>query len=296
MTFTCPQYLVETDWLQTQLDATDLRILDCTVTFRVHDDPARRNAVEIRSGREQWQRAHIPGSAFVDLTTELRDPANKQLMFPMPDAERFAAVMSERGIGPGTRVVLYDAMANMWAARVWWMLRVFGFEEAMVLNGGFGKWQREGRPLSAAAPGYPPARFLARPRPRLLASKEDVRAAIDDGQSCILNALSPEQHSGADPGPYARAGHIPSSINVPALSLVDPATQAYLDADTLRERFTQSGALQRERVITYCGGGIAACGAALALTLLGHEDVAIYDGSMTEWAADLAMPLVSGAA
>jgi thiosulfate/3-mercaptopyruvate sulfurtransferase len=292
MTFSNPQYLVETDWLQGQLDAADLRILDCTVTFRVPDDAARKNAVEILSGREHWQRGHIPGSAFVDLTTELRDPANNRLMFPMPDAERFAAVMSQRGIGPGTRVVLYDAMANMWAARVWWMLRAFGFDEAMVLNGGIGKWQREGRP---AAPDYPPACFIANPRPRLIADKQEVRAAIDDGQSCILNALNPEQHSGADPGPYARAGHIPFSINVPALSLVDPATQMYLDADTLRERFTQSGALQRKRVITYCCGGIAACGAALALTLLGHEDVAIYDGSMTEWAADLEMPLEIGA-
>ena len=294
MTFPNARYLIEPDWLANHLEDPDLRVLDCSVTFRVHDDPARRNPIEVLSGREQWQRAHIPGSGFADLTAALRDPHNDRMMFPMPDAARFSEAMSALGVGPGTRVALYDAMGHMWAARVWWMLRAFGFDEAMVLNGGFARWQREGRQLSTAASAYPPARFVAKPRSQLIARKEEVLAAISDGQSCVVNALSPEQHSGADPGPYGRPGHIPSSVNVPAMGLIDPATQMYLDAGSLHERFTRSGALQRKRVITYCGGGIAACSAALVLTLLGHEDVAVYDGSMTEWAADPAMPLVTG--
>jgi thiosulfate/3-mercaptopyruvate sulfurtransferase len=163
----------------------------------------------------------------------------------------------------------------------------------MVLNGGLAKWQREGRPITAGAARYPAAHFIARPRKKLIASKAEVRAAIDDGQTCILNALNPEQHSGQDRGPYKRAGRIPSSVNVPALGLIDPQTQQFLDAPTLRRQFTESGALARPRAITYCGGGIAACAAALVLTMLGHENVAVYDGSMTEWAADPAMPLVT---
>jgi thiosulfate/3-mercaptopyruvate sulfurtransferase len=294
MTLAYTQILIETDRLAARLDEPDLRILDCTVGFVMREDSAGVQQVEIVSGREEWRKAHLPGSAFVDLTRELKDQSNTRLMFAMPGAEQFSAVMSALGVGPGVTVVLYDSRGNMWAARVWWMLRAFGFDNAMVLNGGLPKWQREGRPLSTSASIYPPAQFVAKPRPQLIASKQEVLAAIGDGQTCILNALGPESHSGADPGIYGRPGRIPSSLNVPAMSLIDPQTQRFLELDVLRERFMQSSALARRRAITYCGGGIAACSAALALTLLGHDDVAVYDGSMREWAADTTLPMETG--
>jgi thiosulfate/3-mercaptopyruvate sulfurtransferase len=203
--------------------------------------------------------------------------------------------MSRHGVGEGTRVVLYDDMLNIWAARVWWMLRAFGFDDAAVLNGGWRQWTREGRPVSTAPPRYPPARFVARPRPELIATKDEVLAGIGSEATCLVNALDPEEYAGRGPVRYGRPGHIPSSVNLSFLSVVDPETHTYLPSEQLREQCTRVGALRKDRVITYCGGAIAASSAALVLTLLGVGDVAVYDGSLTEWAADPTLPLTTGA-
>lgn len=290
MSFAHPEYLVETDWLEAHLTDPDLRILDCTVLL--HPDPELGFRVE--SGEPGWRKGHIPGSGFADLATELSDP-DSPLRFTMSSATQFAEAMSRYGVGEGTRAVLYDSRLNMWAARVWWMLRAFGFDQAAVLNGGWRKWTKEGRPVSTAAPTYPPVRFVAHPRPRLIADKREVFAAIGDNSSCLLNALTAEDHAGKGPVRYKRPGRIPSSVNVPFSSLVDPDTQAYLPAELLRKQFAAVGATERGRVITYCGGGIAASSAALALTLLGIENVAVYDGSLSEWTADPTLPMETDA-
>lgn len=294
MTFQNPQYLVETDWLQTHLDDTNLRILDCTVYLPNYFDDSAAEKVEIVSGRENWEQGHIPGSAFADLVQDLCNPHNTQFMFPMPPAEQFEAAMSRYGVGEGTHVVLYDDMVNIWAARVWWMLRAFGFDHVAVLNGGWKKWTSEGRPISTAPPTYPPTQFVARPRPELIATKDEVLTAIDHQATCLINALDPDEHAGRGPVRYGRPGHIPSSVNVSFLNVLDPETNTYRSAEQLREQFNQVGALHKDRVITYCGGAIAACSDAFVLTLLGVNNVAVYDGSMTEWAADTTLPLVTG--
>lgn len=288
MTFANPQYLVETDWLQAHLGDPGLRILDCTVFLRRTD----AGGVRPESGRATWAQGHIPGSGFADLLADLSD-RDSPLPVMMPPADQFAAAMSRYGVGDGVRVVLYDASMNMWAARVWWMLRAFGFDQAAVLNGGWQKWTLEGRPVSTDAAACPPARFVARPRIGRMVSKDDVVAAINDPRTCLVNALSAEEHAGTVTR-VARSGHIPGSVNVPAGSLVDPKSHAYLAAEQLRARFEATGATKRDSVITYCGGGIAACSDALALTLLGVESVAVYDGSLSEWAADPALPMEVG--
>jgi 3-mercaptopyruvate sulfurtransferase SseA len=140
---------------------------------------------------------------------------------------------------------------------------------------------------------YPAAQFVVRPRPDLMADKREVLAAIGDSQQCILNALTVEDHLGTAVR-YGRAGHIASSVNVPTVALVDPVTHAYLPAAQLRAQFEAAGALSRERVITYCGGGIAASNDAFVLTLLGVPNVAVYDGSLLEWAADPTLPMDTG--
>ena len=120
------RYLVDTAWLQDHLDDPDLRILDCTVYLPNYFEESAQEKVEIVPGLQDYKRSHIPGSAFVDLVGDLTDKSNKRFMFPMPSADQFASVMSRLGVGEGTRVVLYDRMVNIWAARVWWMLRAFG--------------------------------------------------------------------------------------------------------------------------------------------------------------------------
>jgi thiosulfate/3-mercaptopyruvate sulfurtransferase len=121
-----------------------------------------------------------------------------------------------------------------------------------------------------------------------------VLAALGTDRTCVLNALTEEQHRGTGGVNYGRPGRIAGSANVPARDLVDPKTHAYLPADVLRAKFAAAGALDAGRVITYCGGGIAASSDAFVLTLLGRDDVAVYDASLSEWAADPALPMQTG--
>lgn len=288
MTFANPQWLVETADLARQLDDPALRILDCTVYLK----PAEGGGVRPVSGREDWARAHIPGSSYADLLGDLSD-RNTALPVMMPPPEQFAAAMSGYGVGEGTRVVLYDTGGGTWAARVWWMLRAFGFDAAAVLNGGWIKWTAEGRPVSADPPQHPPARFVARPRPQLIASRQDVLDVLEQRDHCLVNALSPDEFAGRV-SHVARPGRIPGSVNVPAASLVDPATNAFRPANELRALFQQAGVLDRAGVITYCGGGIAAAADAFVLALLGVDDIALYDGSLMEWAQDASLPMEAG--
>ena len=286
MPFKHPEYLVETEWLAAHLNDPHLRILDCTVFL--HADKKRGYRVE--SGYQKWQEGHIPGSGFADLTKELSDPHGR-FMFTMPSAERFAEAMSRYGVSEGTYVVLYDSLMNIWAARVWWMLRAFGFDNAAVLSGGWRKWRQEERPVSTTPTKHPFGHFVARPRPQLIARKSDVLAAIGSGTTCIINALTSEEHAGKGQSRYKRPGRIKSSVNVPFMTLVDSETHAYLPAKQLRARFAEVGALNRKHVVTYCGGGIAACSDAFVLTLLGVDNVAVYDGSLTEWTDDPETPM-----
>lgn len=279
------RFLIDTQSLQDDLENPDLRVLDCTVFLR----PGDNGGMTIESGRAHWEEGHIPGSAFVDLQEDLSDNT-QPLRFMMPTAEQFASAMSRLGVGEGTHVVLYDAAMNMWAARVWWMLRTFGFDDARVLDGGWKKWTLENRPVSTEPSSYPPANFVARPRPDLIATKEDVQAAIEDGATCIVDALAEEQYRGESTG-YARPGHIPGATNVPAMRIVDPETNEYLPLEELRKQFEDAGATSAGRVITYCGGGIAASSDAFVLSMLGHENVAVYDASLSEWATDPSLPL-----
>jgi thiosulfate/3-mercaptopyruvate sulfurtransferase len=177
---------------------------------------------------------------------------------------------------------------------VWWLLRVFGFDDAAVLNGGWQKWVREGRPVETGpAKPRPPGHFVVRELRPLMVGKDEVLRAIGDGGVCTLNALAPEQHAGSGGNSYGRPGRIKGSINLPAAHLLDPATNEFLPPDELRRRFESVGAFDKQ-VITYCGGGIAASADALALVMLGHPNVRLYDASMSEWAVDPSLPMETG--
>jgi thiosulfate/3-mercaptopyruvate sulfurtransferase len=281
--------LVQTDELESRLDDPELRVFDCTVVLEVGPD-----GVSVRSGRDGWAEAHVPGGDFLELLDELSDPASP-FRFMLPPAERFSEVMSAHGVGDGTRVVLYDRHNSAWAARVWWMLHAYGFDDAAVLDGGWTKWALEDRPTSTDAPAYPRVEFRARPRPGVFVGKEAVAAAVDEDATCLLNGLPVEMYRGEVPTvPGGRPGRIPTSLSMPVQELVDPTTNAYLPEPELRSRLERAGATSGGRVITYCGGGIAASGVAFALKLLGHDDVAVYDASLEEWATDPALPIEVG--
>ena len=279
--------LVETNWLEEHLNDTDLRLLDCRVLLL----PEESGGFRLESGRPNWEEGHIPGSGFVDFVTDLSDP-HSALPLMMPPAAQFADAMTRAGVSAHTRVILYDDFYNIWAARVWWMLRTSGFDNAAVLNGGWHKWTQEGRPVSDRPVAPTRGQFVATPRPALMVGKQEVLEAIQTPSSCLLNALTAEDHAGTGGMiQYPRPGRIASSENVSFYDLVDPQTHAYLPAEQLREKFEAVGATGAQHVITYCGAGIAASSEAFVLTLLGLEDVAVYDGSLMEWAADASLPM-----
>jgi thiosulfate/3-mercaptopyruvate sulfurtransferase len=282
--------LVSGDWLAPRLADAGLVVLDATVHLDAPSVPGE--PYDIRSGLADWHCEHLPGSRFADLIGELSDPG-APLPFTLPSSERFADALGRLGVGDDTTVVTYDSDIGMWAARLWWMLRVFGHHRAAVLDGGLEVWRGDGRPVtsepgSAAAP----ARFTPRVRPELVADRDEVLRALEDPSIVLVNALSPETHRG-DESRYGRAGHIPGSVNVPARSLLQ-ADGRFKRPSDLRHDFSESGALEADRVIAYCGGGISATNDALALALLGRDDIAIYDGSLREWAGDPELPLETG--
>lgn len=289
MSFAHPEYLVTTDWLAAHLGDPAVRVFDCTT----HLIPDPKATYQVVPGRADFEQAHVPGAQFIDLQGDLSDRAQR-LRFMRQAPEDFAAAMRRFGVNDGSRVILYSTANLWWASRVWWLLRVFGHDNAAVLDGGIQKWRREGRAIETgpAAP-RPPGDFTVREVRDLMADKQEVLAAIGDGAVCTLNALAPAQHSGAGGNSYGRPGRIAGSVNLPAAHLLDPETNTLLPADVLRARFGSVGALDK-RVITYCGGGIAASADALALVMLGHTDVRLYDASLSEWAVDPALPMETG--
>ena len=288
------KHLVDCDWLDQHLDAPELRIIECTSQLPNYFESSAADGLELASGRPLFDEAHIPGATYVDLLHELSDRSKKNFMYAMPSADRFAEVMSAIGVGNDSAVVLYDRGMNMWAARVWWMLRCFGFENAAVLDGGWTQWLADGRATSTAEPEYPPAHFVAKMREELVATRTEVLEALEDSGTCLINALDADEFAGRPPQRYARPGRIPGSVNVPFATNVDVETQHFADDTTLERRFSDVDALGKDKVITYCGGGIAACSTALLLTRLGVDNVAVYDGSMTEWAGDPDLPMETG--
>jgi thiosulfate/3-mercaptopyruvate sulfurtransferase len=284
MSLALPDMLVSTDWLGRNLAEPDLRVFDCSVTLV----PAGAG-MRPESGRAAWEQGHIPGSGFADLLDDLSDKS-QPLPIMMPPAAQFAAAMGRYGVTSSSTVVLYDSGPHTWATRVWWMLRAMGFNNAAVLDGGLKKWKAEGRALSTEPCRYAPAHFAASPQECVFVGKDHVCRLYDQPQVRLINALSADEHAGRVTR-TARPGRIPGSGNVPAGSLLDPDSGAFLPLEQLRGKFQVQGALDGRNVITYCGGGIAATCAAFTLVRLGVPDVAVYDGSLTEWSRDETMPL-----
>jgi len=287
--FVHPEYLVETDWLAQHLNNPSVLVLDCTT----HLIPDPKITYQVVPGREDFEKGHIPGAQFVDVLNDVSDTAQR-LRFMLQRPEDFVAAMRRFGVNQSSRVVTYSTANMWWASRVWWLFRVFGFDNAAVLNGGWQKWRREGRAIETG-PAKPRAAgdFSVREVRPLMVGKEEVKRAIGDGAVCTINALLPQQHTGTGGNSYGRPGRIAGSVNLPAAHLLDPQTNTFLPADELRRRFEAIGAMDRQ-VINYCGGGIAASADALALVMLGHQDVKLYDASLSEWARDPTLPMETG--
>lgn len=274
-----PGPLVSTQWLADHLGAAHLVVLDASVANFTRPD----GKVGYLSGHEQYLLdGHIPGAIFADVIDELSDP-DGAYPFTRPTTERFAAAIGALGIDNRTTVVVYDTAVGQWAARVWWLFRAFGYDDVAVLDGGLTSWRAEGRELDLGHIAAEPRTFTAVERSELWADKDYVTGVLAGENDAALVCATPPQD-------FERR-HIPGSSSVPAARLVDRERRTYLDTATLTGILAP--ALGSPRIVTYCGGGIAAASAAFALTLLGQDAVAVYDGSLNEWAADPGNALVT---
>lgn len=238
------EQLVTTDWLSNELGAEDLVVLDCTLFLHVSEE-----GYFTESGRANFDQGHLAEAGFADLKADLVD-LDSPNQFALPTPEDFGAAMERLGVSDGRRVVLYDDNGSLWAARVWFMLRWIGFDNAAILDGGLKAWRAEGRPLESGSVGPTPAApgsLSIAPRPRLIADKAEVMAAIDDGATCLVDALPSEIFRG-EVQPYPRPGHIPGASNVPARSMIDAETGRFLPLDDVRALFPDR---PEARVVAY---------------------------------------------
>ena len=274
--------LVTTEWLSQHLDDPGLVVLDCTVRMEPDEGGGFRGV----SGRDGYEDGHIPTAGFADLMGDLCD-VDSPLKYALPTPEQFCAALGALGVGDDSRVVLYDRRYSVWAARGWWMLRWVGFDRAAVLDGGLGVWTAEGRLLSTEPANHQTKRLTPILRPALIADRNEVFAAINDDAVSLIDAM-PAPHFQGKMALYDRPGHIPSAANISAMALLDKSGR-YRPHDELAAMCDGD---RKARVITYCGGGIAASSNAFIMTRLGFTDVAVYIASLQEWAADPANPLV----
>lgn len=281
--------LVETDWLAAHLGDRDLRVFDCTT--KLIPDPEIDYRVE--GDREGWAAGHIPGAGYINCQDDLSATPHRY-RFMLPDPEEFARKAGALGIGDETRVVLYSRTQPFWSTRAWWSLYAMGFDRAAVLHGGYAKWLAEGRPVSTEETRYPAAVFTPRPRAGAVVDRDEMRALIGAEGVAIVNALAPEQFHGTGGMDFGRPGRIPGTVNVPYREVCDMETGRFADIGALADMFARAGATVDKRVVNYCGGGISATLGFFAQRLLGYEDIALYDASMQEWAADPDLPMERG--
>lgn len=278
--------LVSTERLAEELAAPDLAVLDASLPLPMAE----------RDARAEFETAHIPGARFLDLAG-LHDPASA-LPGKVPDGERVARWLGERGIGPQTRIVLYDGSDLRSACRAWVLLDLAGLGNIAVLDGGLAKWKAEGRPLESGMPDH-----AAMDRPATTVRITDIRdkaamlANLDDHREQVVDARDAGRFTGSveDTVHGLPGGHIPGARH---LFFHDVLAEdgTFRDPETLRALFDKAGLDLDRPIVTTCGSGVTASVLLFALRLLGAPQTALYDGSWSEWGADPETPKETGEA
>ena len=274
---TRPELLVSTAWLAENISRPEIRILD--VRWRPDG-----------SGPTTYGAGHIPSAAYLDWRSELVEPTEDEEVLLLAGPDRVASAMGRAGIGDGMTAVVYDDTQNLFASRVWWSMRAYGFESARLLDGGYRTWVEENR-VTTKAPTAP-ANATFTPRAQLAArlTTADIRRLLGSPDVQILDARAPAEYRGHE-GNAKRLGHIPGAVNVPVGSTSRPGSQQLRVADELRSILHRANVTRGPRLVCYDGSGVAAAKLAFILSLLGHDDVAVYDGGWAEWGNRLDLPV-----
>ena len=276
--------VISTEALASHLDASV--IVDC-----------RYDLKDEGWGAEQYRAGHIPGAVYASVSHDLAGPATgRNGRHPIPTPEAMAATFGRLGIAPGTQVVVYDQDTGMWASRLWWMLRYMGHDAAAVLDGGWAKWVREGRPVRAGQETRPGVTFSGRPRPELRADLHLVETILRDPSVLLVDARAPERFEGRTEPLDRVPGHIPGAVNYFYKSNMTPEG-TLLPPEALHEQFSHLlGERAADEAIMYCGSGVSACHNLLAMEHAGLRGTKLYPGSWSEWSSDPARPVETGAA
>ena len=278
-----PKSLVSTEWLAAHLNDPDLRVFDASWYLPdMNRDP-----------RSEYDAAHIPGARFFDID-EISD-LRSEMPHTVPPVEKFISRMRAMGVGDGHQVVVYDGAGMFSAARVWWLFRLMGKTDIAVLDGGFPKWQAEGRPVEDMPPVMRDRHITVTRQNMLVKDVTQVAAASKLGDHEIVDARSPGRFRGEEEEPRAglRAGHIPGSKNVHYQTLLNADGTMKLLPE-LNEAFEAAGVDLKKPVITTCGSGVTAAILSLALERIGHRKNALYDGSWSEWGMFDYLPIETG--
>lgn len=276
--------LVSTEWLERNLATPDVRVVDATYYLPVEGGDALA----------EYEQEHIPEAVFFDIDAIKDD--NNSLPHMLPSPEVFSSKVRKLGLGDGTRIVVYDRKGLMSAPRVWWMFRVFGHRDVYVLDGGLPKWKAEQRPTDDH-PVLPEERhFMARFDTTRVRDINKILGNIESKEEQLVDARSAGRFEGKDqePWPGRQSGRIPGSYNVPYTTLIDVQSGCLKDSDALRRQFEEAGVDLKAPIVTSCGSGITAAALAMALDILGHRDVALYDGSWAEWGLSDKLPIEKG--
>ena len=278
--------LVSTQWLADMLGAPDLRILDATSFL-----PGTP-----RDAAAEYGSAHIPGALWLDLAN-LKDPDDPRPSM-VPTNDQFAARMAQLGVSDTDRIVIYDNSPLGSSARAWWLLRLFGATQVAILDGGLARWIGDGHPTQAGerAP-VPGGQFAAAKDESQVRDKAQMLANLDSCAAQVVDARGASRFTGEDPEPRAGmvSGHIPGSRNVPVGTMLDGAG-LWKRGEAMRATFEAAGVDLSRPLIMSCGSGVTACNLLFGAALIGKQDVAIYDGSWSEWGADPATPKATGPA
>jgi thiosulfate/3-mercaptopyruvate sulfurtransferase len=274
--------LIDTASLAAQLGAPDLKVVDATWFL----------PTLARDAKEEYAKAHLPGAVYLDID-EVADEASP-LPHMLPDPVKFSSRVRRLGLGDGTRIVIYDNNRYSASARAWWMFRLFGHPDVAVLDGGLAKWRAEGRPVTDEPVVPRQAHFTARQNHLLVRELEQMRANLLSRREQVVDARARGRFAGTEPEPRQglRSGHIPGSLSLPHLELIG-ADGTLLPEGELRARFAAAGVDLDRPIVTTCGSGVTAGAVALALYQLGREDVAVYDGSWSEWGARSDTPVAT---